>query len=176
MFFSRKKRIAVTDTVFLNNTGCMKAIGKILAEKQQTIVAVWFQEELDAIRRELSGFAEDRFVLADRLNASNATGRDVVFYGHYPIRSNETDLCESLGISELRVFTHLDAALLRIFGSEGIKDVMVKMGMKEDEPLNHPMITKAISNAQDKIAKQCITDMASRSEDGWMQANYVSGQ
>ncbi len=70
---------------------------------------------------------------------------------------------------------HLDMPLLGYFGSDRIKEIMQKMGMSEDESLNHPMITKALSNAQDKIAEQCITDMASRSEGGWMKSNYASG-
>jgi hypothetical protein len=176
MFFSSKKALKVSDTVFLNVTGCMKAIGKMLAGKEQKIVAVWFQEELDVIRRELSVFPEDRFVLAERLAAPNIASREIVFFGHYPIRSSETELCERLGIDEMRVYIHLDAPLLKSFGSDRIKEMMVKMGMNEDEPLNHTMITKAISNAQDMIAKHCITDMASRSEDEWMKANYISGQ
>ena len=43
------------------------------------------------------------------------------------------------------------------------------MGMQPGESLEHPMITKAISNALDKISEKIVADMPARSEAEWMQ-------
>lgn len=50
-----------------------------------------------------------------------------------------------------KFFLSLEDDLMRIFGSDRIKGLMVKMGMKEDEPIEHSMITNAIAKAQKKV-------------------------
>ena len=50
-----------------------------------------------------------------------------------------------------RFFLSLEDDLLRIFGSGRIAGIMDKLGMEEDEPIEHNMISKAIENAQRKV-------------------------
>ncbi len=50
-----------------------------------------------------------------------------------------------------RFFLSLEDGLLRIFGSDRISTIMDKLGMEEDEPIEHTMISKAIENAQRKV-------------------------
>jgi preprotein translocase subunit SecA len=48
-------------------------------------------------------------------------------------------------------YLSLEDDLLRIFGSDRISGIMDKLGMEEGEPIEHPMLTKAIENAQRKV-------------------------
>jgi preprotein translocase subunit SecA len=48
-------------------------------------------------------------------------------------------------------FLSLEDDLMRIFGSDNISKVMDKLGMDEDEPITHSMITKSIEKAQKKV-------------------------
>ena len=50
-----------------------------------------------------------------------------------------------------RFFLSLEDDLLRIFGSGRLSGIMDKLGMEEDEPIEHSMISKAIENAQRKV-------------------------
>jgi len=50
-----------------------------------------------------------------------------------------------------RFFLSLEDDLLRIFGSDRISGIMDRLGMEEDEPIEHNMISKAIENAQRKV-------------------------
>ncbi|WP_457576051.1 preprotein translocase subunit SecA [Desulfomarina sp.] len=50
-----------------------------------------------------------------------------------------------------RFFLSLEDDLLRIFGSGKISGIMEKLGMEEDEPIEHNMISRAIENAQRKV-------------------------
>lgn len=50
-----------------------------------------------------------------------------------------------------RFFLSLEDDLLRIFGSGRITGIMDKLGMEEDEPIEHNMISRAIENAQRKV-------------------------
>jgi preprotein translocase subunit SecA len=50
-----------------------------------------------------------------------------------------------------KFFLSLEDDLMRIFGSDRIKGIMVKLGMKENEPIEHAMISNAIAKAQKKV-------------------------
>ena len=50
-----------------------------------------------------------------------------------------------------RFFLSLEDDLLRIFGSDKITIWMERMGLKDDEPIEHKWITRAIENAQKKV-------------------------
>ncbi len=50
-----------------------------------------------------------------------------------------------------RFFLSLEDDLLRIFGSGRISGIMDKLGMEDDEPIEHNIISKAIENAQRKV-------------------------
>ncbi len=50
-----------------------------------------------------------------------------------------------------RFFVALDDDLMRIFGSDRISTVMDKLGMGEDETIEHSWISKAIENSQKKV-------------------------
>ena len=50
-----------------------------------------------------------------------------------------------------RFYLSLEDDLLRIFGSDRISGVLDKLGMDEDEPIEHNMISRAIENAQRKV-------------------------
>jgi preprotein translocase subunit SecA len=50
-----------------------------------------------------------------------------------------------------RFFLSLEDDLLRIFASERVSSLMLKLGMEEGVPIEHRMVTKSIENAQKKV-------------------------
>jgi preprotein translocase subunit SecA len=50
-----------------------------------------------------------------------------------------------------RFFLSLEDDLMRIFGSEKISGIMEKLGMEKGQPIEHPMVSKAVANAQKKV-------------------------
>jgi preprotein translocase subunit SecA len=50
-----------------------------------------------------------------------------------------------------RFYLSLEDDLLRIFGSERISHIMDRLGIEEDQPIEHRLVTKAIENAQRKV-------------------------
>lgn len=48
-------------------------------------------------------------------------------------------------------YISLEDDLMRIFGSEKIQGLMDKLGLEEDEAIDHKMVSKAIENAQKKV-------------------------
>ncbi len=52
---------------------------------------------------------------------------------------------------ESAFYISLEDDLMRIFGSERIQGLMDKLGLEEDEAIDHKMVSKAIENAQKKV-------------------------
>jgi preprotein translocase subunit SecA len=49
--------------------------------------------------------------------------------------------------------------------------MMESLGMKEDEAIEHPMITQSIANAQEKIEAKVSFEQSARSQAEWMDRN-----
>ena len=52
---------------------------------------------------------------------------------------------------ESRFYLSLEDDLLRLFGSDNISNIMDRLGMGEDDPIEHKLITRSIANAQKKV-------------------------
>lgn len=50
-----------------------------------------------------------------------------------------------------RFYLSLEDSLMRIFGSERISNLMLKLGMEDGEAIEHTLVTRAIENAQRKV-------------------------
>jgi preprotein translocase subunit SecA len=50
-----------------------------------------------------------------------------------------------------RFYVSLEDEIMRLFGSDRISPVLAKLGMTEDTPIEHPLISKAIENAQTRV-------------------------
>ena len=50
-----------------------------------------------------------------------------------------------------KFFLSLEDDLMRLFGSDSIAGIMDKLGMEDDEPIEHSLVTKSIENAQKKV-------------------------
>jgi preprotein translocase subunit SecA len=52
---------------------------------------------------------------------------------------------------ETQFFVSLEDTLMRVFASDMLKNMMGKLGMPEDEAIEHKMISRALESAQEKI-------------------------
>ena len=53
-----------------------------------------------------------------------------------------------------RFFLSLEDDLMRIFAGDRVKNLMDRMGMPDDEPIEHPWVTKSVENAQRKVEER----------------------
>ncbi|MDX9800422.1 MAG: preprotein translocase subunit SecA [Spirochaetia bacterium] len=53
-----------------------------------------------------------------------------------------------------KFYISLDDTLMRLFGGENMKSLMSKAGMKNDEPIHHPWISKSIEKAQKRVEER----------------------
>ena len=71
------------------------------------------------------------------------------------------------------VFNSLDEALFKQFGSDKIISLMKMLGMKEEEAIEHELVSKSILKAQDKIALKVTTEMTANSQKEWIDKNLT---
>lgn len=53
-----------------------------------------------------------------------------------------------------KFYISMDDDLMRLFGGERMKKIMAGIGMKDDEPINHPWLNKSIARAQHKVEER----------------------
>ncbi len=53
-----------------------------------------------------------------------------------------------------KFFLSLEDDLMRIFAGDRVKNLMERMGMPDNEPIEHPWVTKSVENAQKKVEER----------------------
>ena len=94
-----------------------------------------------------------------------------VFVEHYPLHSKELELIKNWTAEKIIVYSAMDEPLFKHFGSEKLVPLMKMMGMKEDEVIEHSMVTKSIIKGQEKIASQVNSEHSASSQGEWMKKN-----
>ena len=100
----------------------------------------------------------------------------ILFMEHYPLFNIEKTIEDNLRQiedKEIRInyFVSLDEPLLAKFAGSNIKELLLKMGMSEDESISHSMIDKAIMNLQEKLNKKTVYEYKADSIESWMKTN-----
>ncbi|GHM99619.1 hypothetical protein WSM22_11090 [Cytophagales bacterium WSM2-2] len=101
------------------------------------------------------------------------------FFGHYPLPSKENRILDQFSVIQLPLpvtfFSSLDEPSFEIFGASQIISIMDKMGMKDEEPVEHAMVAKAMERARQKIEDKVKFDHEANSEKEWFQKNVRQG-
>jgi preprotein translocase subunit SecA len=94
-------------------------------------------------------------VAADKKTAIEAGGLFVLATERHESRRIDNQLRGRSGRQgdpgRSKFFLSLEDDLMRIFGSEKLQAVLTRLGLKEDEAIFHPWITKTLAGAQHKV-------------------------
>ncbi|MFH6985315.1 hypothetical protein [Marinoscillum luteum] len=76
---------------------------------------------------------------------------------------------------QITYYIGMDEPLFEVFGAERILRLMEQMGMEENEPITHPMISKSLERGMEKLQKTLANpqDIRTSSEE-WRAANMPS--
>lgn len=169
--FGKKSGPDVTDKVWMSTEAMQQGLGKWLGEQPNGIVAVWFQKDKEALQAVLPEALADRLVLADQLTPDHVGAKLILFAGHYPLQQVEAELGEKIGLKKMLIHSSLTSPLFKHFGGDKIIEVARGMGMKEDEAIEHFLVSSAITKTQGKIADKVSNEQLANSEEEWMQLN-----
>jgi len=103
------------------------------------------------------------------------TRAHLFFFGHYPLPSKENRLLDQFSVIQspfnVTFYSSIDEPFFEIFGAANIISVMEKMGMRDEEALEHAMVAKAMLRARKKIESQVKFEHEASSEKEWFQKN-----
>jgi len=178
MFASGKKKeeIIIADVVYMHTAAKWHACLEAYKKDTTTVFIAWFEET----QQQVQGFFEQQNVIAaDVILYRQAVmhyvkTRQLIFVEHFPLREKEDTLYSSLNFKEAKILSSLEDPLFEYFGGSRIIEVMKKMGLQENEAIQHPMVTMALKNAQKKLAKKILIEQPARSQAEWFKRNVGS--
>ena len=170
--FNKANRPSVTDKIFIHSKNKWPYCKKILDENPKTLFIGWFDESID----ELESYFLQANVQASILKARTAyrsqiEGMRVVIIEHHPMKTKEDQLFDQLNLKAVVFLTAVDEPLLAYFGGEKLIKIMQSLGMKEEDPIEHKLITQSIVTAQKKMDAKVLIEQSTRSQAEWMKRN-----
>jgi len=173
LFKKRVPAIKVDDIIWMNEERKLEALAKISIKTPDTIFIAWFEETYEklALCFTQHGFDTDKIHVAQKVFQHQVQNVPVVFVEHFPLRDKEEEVYQSLGLQKAVVHSALDEPFLKTFGSNKIIELMNKLGAKEDEPIQHAMISSSIKNAQEKLKQKISFGNSARSQTDWIRQN-----
>ena len=170
--FNKGNKPGVTDKIFIHSKNKWPYCKKILDENSKTVFIGWFDESIE----ELESYFLQTNVQASILKARTAyrsqmEGMRVVLIEHHPMKTKEDQLFDQLSLKNVVFLTAVDEPLLKYVGGEKLIKIMERLGMKEEDPIEHKLITQSIITAQKKIDAKVVIEQSTRSQAEWMQRN-----
>ncbi|HEX6914513.1 MAG TPA: hypothetical protein VF145_04700 [Chitinophagaceae bacterium] len=173
-FRKRKSGPVIRDIVFATEAAKQKALFELASTSPLTVFVAWFENTRDRLREYFDYHHNESSVITYR-ELRTALHRDLVFVEHYPLNEKENNVFQSLEAKAITVYSSLDEPLFRRFGGDRISVLLEKMGLDENEPISHPLITKSIHGIQEKIAANITIDQPAAGMEEWMQKNVTPG-
>lgn len=172
-FGKKKETTKVSDVVFMHSTAKWHACLLAFQSNAATVFVTWFEETQQQLQEYFNAqnAANPTVILYREAAAHFINNNPVIFAEHYPLREKEEALYTSLKLEDVKVFSSLEDALFQYFGGTKIIELMQKMGLQENEPVQHSMISMALKNAQEKIAKKVSLEQSARSQEEWFKRN-----
>lgn len=162
-----------SDKTYMTTEAKMKAIILLAKEKEETVFIGWFADTITLYKKLFAdhGLGENRIRDTLHLHTAQLYNAIPVFLEHHPLHSKEAELVKNWQQQKLVVYNSLDEPLFKQFGSDKIISLMKMLGMKEEDAIEHELVSKSILRAQDKIALKITTEMTAGSQQEWIDKN-----
>lgn len=182
--FGKKKKVYFASKVLSSRP----ALNQFLLDgilRDEWMVIFFFEESLQQFSQQVPESHKDHALLAEKVSGGFALPRiktflkspenKIVFGERYPLAENEIKVAERLSFEgiplPLTIYSSLDDAFFKAFGGDRIKGLMERLGLAENEFIEHPMIENSIENAQEKLAKKVSVESHTRSATEWFNRN-----
>ena len=169
LFGKKKKSLMVHDKIWITEKAKFDACIEFRKAIPNVVFVAWFEEtqtNLEKYGKE-NNF-EIEVHLADRMSLMNQ-GKEFIFVEHHPLQAEEQRIADKFGVKEITVLSSISDPIFILFGGDKILNLMRKMGMEDDEMIEHDMISKSIMRAQEKIAQKSTQNVSAKSQGDWLR-------
>jgi len=189
--FGSKRQSSVhvaDDRIWMTQNAKLSGIKQQLRQKTESAVILMvahFEETLQQLRSMIADYhtaTSVQLILAKdfesdtaRLHPDEDSTIDLIIAERHPLKSADDALlliAESLPC-QCRVAYHLslEDPLFKHFLSGSLETILEQLGMKENEPIESPLITRGVKGAQQKIEKQAFGNSRAKSAAEWLELN-----
>lgn len=188
-FFKKKNEIVIKDLVWKTEVFKYQSLIKYAKQIDKLIIVYYFEDTKKELESNLNtaninytdtnSFAANVWLMqaSNLMHKLSIDGRTVVFAEHHPSFIKEKEVLDyllvQLNARTINFHISLEDELLKYFGSEKIVQILEKMGFKDDEIIEHNMISRSIQNAQKKIDEQVQLPTNTRNIKDWFKLNVV---
>ena len=174
LFKKKQEGAKVTDTVFISTAAKYQAMIEEWKKDKSIVYLFWFDDSLSEAATFFSAAMteEDILLLTRQATSQQLSAKISIFAEHFPLENKEQDYYKKLNLDVVKVYSALDEPLYKHFGADRIIDIVQKLGMKENEAIEHSMVSSSIKKAQQKIEKKVVFEQTAHSQSDWLQKNY----
>jgi len=175
--FGKKEEAApegiFTDRTYMSTAAKINACVALAKEQTGTVFICWFSDTLKIFKTAFlqNGLDETLVMDAKQVHSAMLQHKTPVFTEHFPLHAKELALVEHWPQQKIVVYSAMDEPLFKHFGSERMIPLMKMLGMKEDEVIEHALVTKSIIKGQAKIAGLVTMEQTASSQGEWLERN-----
>jgi len=172
-FFNKKApQVIVKDMIWMNGEGKMQGCLKLLQQHKDAVLLAWFPKTQQLWEQfMLQHQLPNKVHLTQHLNTLQLSGKSIIMLEHYPLAGKEDTFLQALHQQEVFILSALDEPLFTQFGSENIIALMQKMGMQQDEVIEHKMVSASLRKAQSKLETKVTVEHTAQSMQDWFSKN-----
>jgi hypothetical protein len=168
LFKKKNPGVKVSDIIWISENARWQACIRTYQRHPDTVFLAWFEDS----RNKLEQFFRTNNITDAQVKLIGFEGLDYgkqipIFIEHFPLRQEEQNKFTALGLEEVTVYSALDEPLFQYFTGGKILSLVEKLGVREDEAIEHDMIVTSIRRAQDKIAEKVLVSGNARSQQDW---------
>lgn len=161
------------DRAYVSSAAKMNACADLARKGPGHLFICWFPDTAAKFREffRQQGLNEEFITETHHLYISKLLDKTPVFVEHYPLHAKEIELVKNWNKKNILVLSSLDEPLFKHFGSDRMIPLIKMLGMKEDEAIEHSMVSKSILKGQEKIAELVSLEQSANSQADWMKKN-----
>ena len=185
--FKSKKEIVVRDIVWKNETIKYDRILDKIKTSNKVVLLYYFEDTKaemikalsnNSYSEQVSSVEKVAIIHANSIMKSlSLHDRTPIFIEHFPSYKIEREILDfllnNLELKEIMFYVSLEDELFKYFGSERLIQMLERMGYKDDEAIEHSMISNSLQNAQKKIDEKVEFGTNSRNSKDWFKMNVV---
>ncbi len=172
LFKKKESMPPIRDLVWMSAAAKKRGALALIAAAEDPVIAGWFDETVQEWQQLLDDAGHSvRVESVPYLQSLDVKDRTVFLLEHYPLASRETKVIQNWKPKDLVVFVSMEDPLLQLFGGDNLIALAQKMGLTENETLEHTMISRSIRNAQEKLDKQVVHEHDADAQEEWFKVN-----
>jgi hypothetical protein len=164
---------------------------KAITENKVPVILTFFEQSKQEIIQfletngvpysaaEIPSLADKKIFISDTVTFFSRTvnpGKWIfLFAEHYPLPGKEVNVLTRLRViapgSEIFFCSSLEDRALALFGGDRLTSIMEKLGLRDDEFIEHALVSKSMLRAREKIAASVKAETPADSEEEWFRKN-----